>query len=62
MKYHLVALGCQMNASDSERVRSVIENMGYEWTHHEEEANLIGILACSVRQKAIDKIYSKIYK
>nr|WP_320119669.1 tRNA (N6-isopentenyl adenosine(37)-C2)-methylthiotransferase MiaB [uncultured Marinifilum sp.] len=62
MKYHLVALGCQMNASDGERVRSVIEKMGYQWTDQEEEANLIGILACSVRQKAIDKVYSKIHK
>ncbi|MBN2595776.1 MAG: tRNA (N6-isopentenyl adenosine(37)-C2)-methylthiotransferase MiaB [Marinifilaceae bacterium] len=62
MKYHLVSLGCQMNASDGERVRSVIENMGYQWTDKEEEANLIGILACSVRQKAIDKVYSKIHK
>ena len=62
MKYHLVSLGCQMNASDGERVRSVIENMGCQWTDNEEEANLIGILACSVRQKAIDKVYSKIHK
>ncbi|WP_321297861.1 tRNA (N6-isopentenyl adenosine(37)-C2)-methylthiotransferase MiaB [Marinifilum fragile] len=62
MKYHLVSLGCQMNASDGERVSSVIEKMGYQWTDHEEEANLIGILACSVRQKAIDKVYSKIHK
>lgn len=62
MKYHLVALGCQMNASDGERVRSIIEKMGYQWTDQEEEANLIGILACSVRQKAIDKVYSKIHK
>lgn len=62
MKYHLVSLGCQMNASDGERVRSVIEKMGYQWTDQEEEANLIGILACSVRQKAIDKVYSKIHR
>ncbi len=31
MKYHLVTLGCQMNMSDSERVRNVIEGMGYQW-------------------------------
>ena len=36
--------------------------MGYQWTDQEEEANLIGILACSVRQKAIDKVYSKIHR
>ncbi|MDZ7740505.1 MAG: tRNA (N6-isopentenyl adenosine(37)-C2)-methylthiotransferase MiaB [Bacteroidota bacterium] len=60
MKYHLISLGCQMNMSDSERVRTVIDALGYQWTDNEEEANMIGILACSVRQKAIDKVYSKI--
>ena len=60
MKYHLITLGCQMNLSDSERVSSVLEGMGYTRTENEEEANLLGILACSVRQKPIDKIYNKI--
>ncbi|MBN2164063.1 MAG: tRNA (N6-isopentenyl adenosine(37)-C2)-methylthiotransferase MiaB [Pontiellaceae bacterium] len=62
MKCCIVTLGCQMNQSDSERVRSVIEGMGYEMTDNEEEASLIGVVACSVRQKAIDKVYSKIHK
>jgi tRNA-2-methylthio-N6-dimethylallyladenosine synthase len=60
MKYHITTLGCQMNKSDSERVRTVVEGMGYRWTDNEEEANLLGILACSVRQKSIDKVYSRI--
>lgn len=60
MKYNLVTLGCQMNKSDSERVRTVIEDMGYQWTDNEEEASLLGVLACSVRQKSIDKVYSRI--
>ena len=51
-----------MNLSDSERVISVLDKAGYTWTDNEEEAGLIGILACSVRQKAIDKVYSRIYK
>ena len=62
MKCCIVTLGCQMNQSDSERIRSVIEGMGYEMTEVEEEASLIGVVACSVRQKAIDKVYSKIQK
>ena len=63
MKYHLVTLGCQMNMSDSERVRTLIElKTGYIWTDKEEDANMVGILACSVRQKAIDKVYSRIQK
>lgn len=51
-----------MNLSDSERVISVLDKAGYTWTDNEEEAGLIGILACSVRQKAIDKVYSRIHK
>jgi tRNA-2-methylthio-N6-dimethylallyladenosine synthase len=62
MKYHLITLGCQMNLSDGERVISVLNEAGYTWTDKEEEAGLIGILACSVRQKAIDKVYSRIHK
>lgn len=62
MKYHLVTLGCQMNKSDSERVSGVLERMGYRFTEDEKEASLIGILACSVRQKAIDKVYNKIHQ
>jgi len=62
MKYHLITLGCQMNLSDSERVISVLDQAGYTWTDDEAEAGLIGILACSVRQKAIDKVYSRIHK
>jgi tRNA-2-methylthio-N6-dimethylallyladenosine synthase len=51
-----------MNMSDTERTKPVIEKMGYVWTDNEEEASLVGILACSVRQKAIDKVYSRIHK
>ena len=62
MKYHIVHLGCQMNQSDAERIQAVIEAMGYEETPQEEEAEILGIVACSVRQKAIDKVYSKIHR
>jgi tRNA-2-methylthio-N6-dimethylallyladenosine synthase len=49
-----------MNLSDGERVRTVLDEMGYVWTDSEEDASLLGIIACSVRQKAIDKVYSKV--
>jgi tRNA-2-methylthio-N6-dimethylallyladenosine synthase len=62
MKYFLLTLGCQMNKSDSERVSSVLEEMGYVEAETEDEANLLGVLACSVRQKSIDRVYSKIHK
>jgi tRNA-2-methylthio-N6-dimethylallyladenosine synthase len=49
-----------MNLSDAERVRTVIGGMGYTWTDNEDDASLLGIIACSVRQKSIDKVYSRI--
>lgn len=62
MKYYLLTLGCQMNKSDSERVSTLLNGIGFVPSENEEEANLLGILACSVRQKSIDKVYSRITK
>jgi tRNA-2-methylthio-N6-dimethylallyladenosine synthase len=60
MKYFLLNIGCQMNLSDSERIRAVVESMGYAPTEVEDEADLLGIVSCSVRQRAIDKVYARI--
>ncbi len=60
MKYHIVQLGCQMNISDGERVQKVLEKMGFTPTDNPQEANIIGVIACSVRQKGIDKVYNMI--
>ena len=62
MKYYLLPFGCQMNLSDTERVRTVLQQMGFVPTDHEEEATILGIVACSVRQKGIDKVYGRIEK
>lgn len=60
MKFHIIHLGCQMNQSDAERIISVLEGMGFERTEEESEANILGIVSCSVRQKSIDRVYTKI--
>lgn len=62
MKYFLLPLGCQMNLSDSERVNTVLQQMGFQQTEDENEASILGIIACSVRQKGIDKVYARISK
>lgn len=51
-----------MNQSDTERVRTVLQDMGFTSAEKEEEAVILGIIACSVRQKGIDKVYSRILK
>ncbi|MCX6790874.1 MAG: radical SAM protein, partial [Candidatus Gribaldobacteria bacterium] len=56
MKYHIVTFGCQVNHSDSERIASVLETMGYQKTLKIQEADLVVINACSVRQSATDRI------
>jgi len=60
MKYHIIAYGCQMNKSDSERLAAILENLGYQQTDDEKSADLIAVVACSVRQAAIDRIYGKV--
>ena len=62
MKYFIMNLGCQMNQADSERIQSVFGQMGLERTEDEAQAGVLGIVACSVRQKAIDRVYSKIHE
>lgn len=62
MKYNIVVLGCQMNISDSERVRTVLDNLGFTYTENEDEADILGVVACSVRQRAIDRVYARIHK
>ena len=49
-----------MNHSDSERLASVLKKIGYKKTNKEEEADLIAVIACSVRQSAVDRIHGKL--
>ena len=55
--YHLIVTGCQMNKSDAERVAAVLEHLNYQATVDVEKADLAVFVACSVRQKAIDRIW-----
>mgnify|MGYP003868846351 CR=1 FL=1 len=59
-KFYLWVLGCQMNKSDSERIEALLEFYGWNKTNSELEASLIVVIACSVRQTAIDRIYGKV--
>jgi tRNA-2-methylthio-N6-dimethylallyladenosine synthase len=57
MKYFIFTFGCQMNKSDSERIAGVLEKIGYKKASNENEADLILINMCSVRQSAVDRVY-----
>ena len=60
MKYHIITYGCQMNRSDSERIAAVLENIGYKKASKIDEADLVVVNMCSVRQSAVDRVYGKI--
>jgi tRNA-2-methylthio-N6-dimethylallyladenosine synthase len=55
MKYHIWTEGCQMNVADSQRVGSALEHLGYQSTGTAEEADVIVLNTCVVRQSAEDK-------
>ena len=57
MKYFIITFGCQMNKSDSERIATVLENKGYQPASKINEADLIVVNMCSVRQSAVDRVY-----
>lgn len=58
--YHNLTYGCQMNENDSERLAGQLEAVGYTYTDSLEEADLILINTCCVRESAEKKIYGKI--
>ena len=59
-KYHLWTEGCQMNVADSQRVGSSLEHLGYTFTDKAEEADVIVMNTCVVRQSAEDKALGRL--
>ena len=55
-RYYIWTVGCQMNKADSERLSSVLENLGFEETRAAKEADVIVLNSCVVRQSAEDKV------
>ena len=60
MKYYFWVLGCAMNYSDAERISAVFDSLGFKKTENEKEADIVCVIACSVRQHAIDRIFGKV--
>src|SRR5881409_1909377 len=59
-KLHLITYGCQMNEYDSERVAGLLRAERYELTADEQEADLILVNTCAIREKAEEKVFSKL--
>src|SRR3954470_551666 len=59
-KYLVETFGCQMNQHDSERMAGLLEQSGYERTDDDRDADVIVINTCSVREKAEEKLYTRL--
>lgn len=60
MKYLIHTFGCQANERDSELIAGMLKEMDYEATGDEQEADLILFNTCCVREKAENKVFSRI--
>jgi tRNA-2-methylthio-N6-dimethylallyladenosine synthase len=58
MKYWIETFGCQMNVLDSEIMAGLLTKMGYEKAKSPEEADIILINTCTVRQKPDEKVFA----
>ncbi len=59
-KYHIWTIGCQMNVADSTHVGAELEKLGYEPTARIDEADVVVLNTCVVRQSAEDKAAGKL--
>ena len=60
MKYFIETYGCQMNVHDSERMAGLLEQSGYDPAESERDADLVVINTCSVRERAEEKLYTRL--
>ncbi len=59
-KLYIKTYGCQMNVYDSLRMQDVMAPMGYSVTEEPEEADMIILNTCHIREKAAEKVYSEL--
>ena len=59
-QYYIWTIGCQMNKAESERLGSYFEQLGYQATASAEEADLIVLNSCVVRQSAENRVINKL--
>jgi tRNA-2-methylthio-N6-dimethylallyladenosine synthase len=53
--FHVTTFGCQMNEHDSERMKGMLESLGYREVAERRDADLILFNTCSIREKADDR-------
>lgn len=58
--YSIYTMGCQLNENDSEKICGMIEEMGYSRIENPENADLVVMNTCCVRENAEDKLFGKL--
>jgi len=61
-RYHLTTFGCQMNEHDSERMKGMLESLGYAEATVAEEADVILFNTCSIREKADSRFIAHLHQ
>ena len=61
-RFHVTTFGCQMNEHDSERMKGMLESLGYSEVPERADADLILFNTCSIREKADERFVSHLYE
>jgi tRNA-2-methylthio-N6-dimethylallyladenosine synthase len=60
-RYHVTTFGCQMNEHDSERMKGMLESLGYRESAEAQDADLILFNTCSIREKADERFVAHLH-
>ena len=60
--FHVTTFGCQMNAHDSERMKGMLESIGYREVPERRDADLILFNTCSIREKADERFVAHLHE
>ena len=59
-KVYIETYGCQMNVNDSEVVLSILQNEGFRYTEQIDQADVILVNTCSIRDNAEQRIWGRL--
>jgi len=62
VRFHVTTFGCQMNEHDSERMKGMLESLGYNETSERADADLILFNTCSIREKADERFVAHLHE
>jgi tRNA-2-methylthio-N6-dimethylallyladenosine synthase len=61
-RFHVTTFGCQMNEHDSERMKGMLESLGYTEVPERRDADLILFNTCSIREKADERFVAHLHE